>query len=83
MFFQKSKYDTYMHFLNVSESCNYGYENCTLSKLCGCLLKFLKVGIFLLDVYVGSRLFYYMGNTFQGHGSFPLEEMFMCLCFFI
>jgi hypothetical protein len=72
-----------MHFVNVGESCNYGYEDCTFSKLCGCLVKFLKDAIFLLDVNVGAKLFYYMGKTFQGQGSFPLEEMFMCLCFFI
>jgi hypothetical protein len=41
----------------------------------------LKVGIFLLDVYVGARLLYCMGMTFQGWGSIPLEEMFICLCF--
>jgi hypothetical protein len=81
MFFQKSKYDSYMHFVDVGESCNYGYEDYPLSKLCGCWVRSLKVEIFWLDVYVGARLLYCMGKTFQGRGSIPLEEMFMCLCF--
>jgi hypothetical protein len=81
MFFQKSKYDSCMHFVNVGESCNDGYEDYPLSKLCGCWVGCLKVEIFLLDVYVGARLLYRMGKTFQGQGSFPVKEMFMCLCF--
>jgi hypothetical protein len=80
MFFQKSKYDSCMHFVDVGESCCFGYENCPLSKFCGCWVKCLKVGIFLLDVYVGAGLLHCMGRTFQGQGSIPLEEMFMCLC---
>ncbi len=81
MFFQKSKYDSCMHFVDVGKSCNYGYEDCPLSKLCGYEVGCLKVGILLLDVYVGPRLLYCMGMTFQGQGSIPVEEMFMCLCF--
>ncbi len=55
MFFQKSKYDSCMHFVDVGESCSSGYEDCPLSKLCRCWVGCLKVGIFLLDVYVGAR----------------------------
>ncbi len=81
MFFHKSKYDSCTHFVDLGESYSFGYEDCRLSKLCGCWVGCLKVRIFLLDFYVGPRLFYCMGTTFQGWGSIPMEEMFMCLCF--
>jgi hypothetical protein len=29
----------------------------------------------MLKGYVSARLFYYMGKTLQGEGSFPLQEM--------
>jgi hypothetical protein len=70
-----------MHFVDVGESCNSRYEDYPFSKLCGCWVGCLKVGIFLFDVYVGLGLLYCMGTTFQGQGLIPLEEMFMCLCF--
>jgi hypothetical protein len=81
MFFQKSKYDSCMRFVNVGESCNSRHEDYPISKLCGCWVGCLKVGIFLLNVYVGAKLLYHMGRTFQGQGSIPLYEMFMCLYF--
>jgi hypothetical protein len=43
-----------MHFVDVGESCSFEYENCPFFKLCGCWVGCLKVGIFLLDVYVGA-----------------------------
>jgi hypothetical protein len=81
MFFQKSKYDSCMRFVDVGESCNSRHEDYPVSKLCGCWVGCLKVGIFLLNVYVGAKLLYYMRRTFQGQGSIPLYEMFMCLYF--
>ncbi len=51
-----------MHFVDLGESRNFRCENCPLTKLCGCWVGCLKVGINLLDVYVGARVFFCMGK---------------------